>query len=122
MAKEGTCGHINKHYFNTQGKLEDLACDLPKGHTGDHHAIALRNMPEYTHDHKGIPIKVVYTETETETYWGDMAGTPAKEITAGEVSQLTAYQRDILMELMKKNPALSAEQALAAAKLEKNWR
>lgn len=26
------CGHINKQFYNTDGQLEDLACDLPAGH------------------------------------------------------------------------------------------
>lgn len=98
-----------------------MACDLPKGHTGDHHAIYLKNVPEYVTNEKGTPIKVNYHEEEAETYWGELAGTPANEIKSGEITQLTGYQKDLLMEVMKKNPLLSAEQALAVAKLEKNW-
>jgi hypothetical protein len=30
------CGHINKHYYNPDNELEDLACTLEKGHKGDH--------------------------------------------------------------------------------------
>lgn len=43
---EKLCGHVNKHYINTDGQLEDAACTLPKGHAGDHSAI-VKVLREY---------------------------------------------------------------------------
>jgi hypothetical protein len=31
MAEE-KCGHVNRHFYNTEGILEDLLCDLEAGH------------------------------------------------------------------------------------------
>jgi len=115
------CGHVNKQHYNTKGRLEDLTCDLEKGHTGDHHAIYEKNVPDHETDDKGRVTKSRYAQEETEAYWGEMAGTPAKEISEAAVPQLSQFQKDLLGEVLKKSPNLTAEQALAVAKASPTW-
>ena len=115
------CGHINKQHYNTKGRLEDLTCDLEKGHTGDHHAIYEKNVPDHETDDKGRVKKPRYNQEKAETYWGVRAGTPAKEISEAAVPQLSQFQKDLLGEVLKKSPNLTAEQALAVAKASPTW-
>lgn len=116
------CGHENKHAYGTNGKLEPLFCDLPKGHQGDHHARFQRNEPERTTNEKGMVVKVEFKAVEDDAYWNDAAGKPVSDIPEGSAIQMTQYQQDLVMEVMKKNPALTARQALAAAKELEAWR
>jgi len=74
--KVETCGHINKHNWNYKeelGKsvLEDLACDLPAGHVGDHSAEKYEVIFQ-NNGNAGEGMKRVY--------WNDAAGTPADQI------------------------------------------
>ena len=121
-AEVEACGHINRHHTDTSGKLAPLACTLPKGHTGDHYATYIRNVPEYITNERGVAVKVIQNQTEGETYWQDIAGTPASEITPEEVPQMTGYQRDLVMQILQRNPKMSATEAIAKAKLTKEWR
>jgi hypothetical protein len=116
------CGHINRHHTDTSGKLTPLACTLEPGHTGDHSAAYTRNVPEYITDHKGIAIKVIQNPTEAVTYWRDEAGTPASEIVPEEVPQMTGYQRDLVMQILQRNPKMSTTEAIEKAKSMKEWR
>lgn len=115
------CGHVNKHFFNTHGKLEDLTCDLEKGHAGDHHAKCLINEPDPVTNEKGIVVQQRYREIEVEAFWNDMAGTPASEITAGEAVQLTGYQQDIVADILRRNPGMNAQDALKRARESEIW-
>jgi len=125
MGKDGfesaLCGHINRHYYNPKGRLEDLACDLPKGHTGDHHAKHLINVPDPIVDSKGGVIEQHYRQEEADAYWGDAAGTPAQDIKAKDIPQLSQFQKDLVAEVMKSNPGMSAEDAVAEAKNSPIW-
>lgn len=38
IKKTYLCGHINRHFVNSDGVREDLPCTLPVGHGGDHSA------------------------------------------------------------------------------------
>lgn len=39
MEQSVACGHINKQYYpKGSHKRKDIACELPKGHEGDHSA------------------------------------------------------------------------------------
>lgn len=125
MPKEeqpSVCNHENKHAFNADGKLESLFCDLPKGHGGDHHAKYTRNQAERTTNEKGIVVKVEQKPVDEDAYWNDAAGTPVNEIKEGKVEQLTEYQHDLVMDVLKRNPNLTAKQAIAAAKELEAWR
>lgn len=120
--KEEICGHVNKHYINTKGRLEDLTCDLPKGHAGDHHAVCVRKIPDPLTDNKGRVIEERYREEEADAYWGDVAGTPAKDITEKPMPQLSQFQKDLLAEVLKKNPTMSIESALQQAQESPLWK
>ena len=119
--KEELCGHINKQHYNTKGRLEDLKCDLEKGHAGDHHAVYEKNTPDHETDDKGRVTKSRYAQEEAEAYWGELAGTPAKEISEAAVPQLSQFQKDLLGEVLKKSPNLTTEQALVVAKASPTW-
>lgn len=96
------CGHVNKHFYNTEGKLQDLKCDLPVGHA----PVLLRvervknekgeisEVPIYGVVHSAdytylradiIPLlkqrvtgeKITYVETTRRGEWLDAAGIPA---------------------------------------------
>lgn len=120
--KKSLCNHENKHAFNEEGKLAPLFCDLPNGHQGDHHAKftqRLQVVDEY--DEKGRVRKSHFEDNEQDAHWNDAAGIPAAEIEENNIEQLTDYQRDLIMEVMRKNPSLNARQAKAAAKESELW-
>ena len=76
------CGHVNRHSFGTDRKLDNLTCDLLPGHTGDHSAIhkeLQRTENAEIIDGKEVT-EVTYEEVEIRRGWGDMAGTPVSEI------------------------------------------
>lgn len=118
---EMVCGHINKHYVNHKGMLEDLRCDLPDGHSGDHHAIGRRKVSDPITDNKGRVVEERYHEEEVDAYWGDAAGVPAKEISEKPLPQLTQFQKDILSDVLKKNPEMKIEEAIEKAKESPIW-
>lgn len=115
------CGHINKQHTGTDGKLEDLVCNLPEGHKGDHKAKHQRNIPDYEHDDKGKVKKVTYHQEEVETSWGDAAGTPASQIQEEVVPQMSLLQKDLVMQILSREPALDVKMAVAKAKMSKEW-
>jgi hypothetical protein len=120
-ALRGTCGHVNKQHYNTKGKLEDLACDLEPKHAGDHHAKYQKNVPEPVTDEKGRVTNVNYHEEEADAYWTNAAGKPAKDISEGTVPQLSLMQKDLLAQLMARNPDMTVEVALEKVKTDPRW-
>lgn len=116
-----TCGHVNKHFYNAKGKLQDLACDLPKGHAGDHHATYTRLVPEPLMNEKGQVVEERYNQTEDEAYWGDAAGVPAKDIHAEELPQLSEFQKDLVAAILKKTPGIPVEEAIRQARNSPVW-
>lgn len=116
------CGHINRHHTNEKGQLAPLACTRPRGHSGDHFATYTRLFPDPITNEKGITIKMNYTQGEAGTYWRDDAATPASEIKPDEAPQMTQYQRDLVMQLLQRNPSWNAQKAIAEAKMMKEWR
>lgn len=125
MGKEGfeaiPCGHVNKQHYNTKGRLEDLTCTLPKGHPGDHFATAMKNVPDHVYDMKGAAIQQKWNEVEAEVFWSDAAGTPAKDIKEKEIPQLSDFQKDLVASILKKNPDILVEEAIAQARNSPVW-
>jgi hypothetical protein len=115
------CNHVNKQHYNTDARLEDLACTLPKGHTGDHFAPYLRNVPDPITDLKGGVIQARYRQEEAEAWWSDAAGTPARDVKEGKIIQLSQFQKDIVAEILRKNPDMTAEAAIEQAKASPIW-
>ena len=72
------CDHINKQFVNIEGQLEDLTCDLPDGHAGDHHAKhkALRLIEGIKDPRRETALKDgrEYYIVEEEGFWTDAAG------------------------------------------------
>lgn len=78
------CGHVNRHSFDTDHKLDNLTCDLPTGHTGDHSALHMelqRTENANIIDGKEV-ISVTFEKFAVRRGWNDMAGTPTSEIPA----------------------------------------
>lgn len=123
MAKEEPklCGHINKHFYNAKGKLEDLPCDLPARHKGDHHAVYTRLVPNPLLNEKGQVVEARYDEEQAEAFWGNAAGTLAKDIKAKEIPQLTEFQKDLVASVLKEHPEMPVEQAVEQAKSSLIW-
>jgi hypothetical protein len=115
------CSHINRHYYNTDGKLEELACVLADGHEGDHSAPAKRNEGDRVEDEKGRLVKVNYRQVDTTAYWNDMASKPTIEIVEGVSEQMNMMQKDLVMEIMKKNQNITVGQAIRMAKRNEVW-
>ena len=65
------CGHINRHSIGAGGEPDNLACDLPEGHEGNHSAVH-----QEIHYLKGKVIFDDYGRVE----WTDAAGTPPELI------------------------------------------
>lgn len=79
------CGHINRQYYSIDGVLEDLPCDLPKGHAGDHSAKTkqLVKNPYPTRNPDAEYRWVAGADYEIKVvaaFWSDVAGTPADQI------------------------------------------
>lgn len=85
MAKsvDGKCGHVNKHSRGTNGQLDDLPCEKPQGHDGNHGAFHL----QYVNNDSGLVIigKKKYTEDKVWCEWTDAAGVLASEIKPQEL-------------------------------------
>lgn len=118
---ENLCGHVNKQYYNTAGRLEDLSCTLPDGHSGDHSAESKINVPDHIHDEGGRVVKSRYTQEERTAYWSDSAGTPAAQITEKQLPQLTEFQKDLLSEVLRKNPSMEVSAAVEMARSNPLW-
>jgi hypothetical protein len=115
------CGHINKHYHNPQGLLEDLACTLLAGHAGDHSAPCMKNVPEPTLNEKGQVVKTNYHAEPTVGYWSDAAGTPADQIQAGTIERMSLLQKDLVLQILTKDPGLSVPEAMQKARALPQW-
>ncbi len=115
------CGHVNRHRFGTDGNLQELTCDLKPEHAGDHHAKCMVNVPDYTTNEKGIVTSVKYHQEERDGYWTDAAGTPVKDIKVGEVPAMNMNQKDMVLDIMKKNPRLNVDQAITLARSTPEW-
>jgi len=80
------CGHINRHSLGLDGKPDNLACTLPKGHTGNHSAehyevaTQVSGMLEDVQSMEFNQLPDGKMEITTLREWGDMAGIPAKDI------------------------------------------
>lgn len=84
------CGHINKHFVNIDGVLENLYCVLPKDHEGDHEADydCLRPVDGSIAQARlisgGKKVLTVagknYLELTERAYWSDGANTLAADI------------------------------------------
>lgn len=120
-AKSGGCGHVNRQAYGTNGKLQELVCDLEPKHKGDHHARAIRNVPEPVTDQKGITTSVKQREEEADAWWGDAAGKLTRDIIADVPEQMSLFQKDLVMGILNKNPNLTVEQALSQAKASPAW-
>lgn len=116
-----TCGHVNKQHFNAEGKLEDLACTLDPRHPGDHQAPYKKNVADHLYDEKNRIVKITYHLEDAVSYWNDSAGKPADKVKSGEVAQMTGFQRDLVMQILSRNPRLNVDQALAQARQSPEW-
>lgn len=119
--KLSTCGHINRHHFGPDGKPLELACDLDPKHTGDHHAKYQKNVAEQTMDEKGRVIKVTYHQEEADAYWGDAASKPVAEIVEGKQVQMNLLQKEMVMEILNRDPRMTAQEAINIAKAKPEW-
>lgn len=115
------CGHVNKQHTGTDGKLQDLSCILPKEHSGDHKARHMRKVGEPVTNEKGQVLRTEYHEEEVDASWGDVAGKPVSEISEEATLQMSLLQKDLVMQILTREPALDAKQAIAKAKLSKEW-
>lgn len=115
------CGHVNKQHTGADGKLQDLSCSLTKNHDGDHKARHMRKIGEPVSNEKGQTLRMEYHEKEVESSWGDAAGKPASEISEEPVLQMSLLQKDLVMQILTRNPAMDVKQAIAQAKLSKEW-
>lgn len=115
------CGHVNKQYTGTDGKLQDLSCTLPKEHSGDHKARHMRKIGTPVTNEKGHTLRMEYHEEEVEASWSDAAGKPVSEISEEPVLQMSLLQKDLVMQILTRNPAMDVKQAIAQAKLSKEW-
>lgn len=68
------CGHINKQFINKNGKQEDLACTLPKGHGGDHFALIEHVVTDYGIDSDNHQVPVGQHIEMSDGWWSDAAG------------------------------------------------
>lgn len=90
VEKVKVCGHVNKHYHNIKGVLEDLPCSLSSGHEGDHFSkhLALRQVEDNFETAErvanGEKTYVIagktYMAIEVDGIWSREAGVPAKDI------------------------------------------
>ena len=115
------CGHVNRQYYNEKGALADLACELLKGHPGNHKAKCLRNERDEITNEKGNVIKVNYHPEPAECEWSDAAGISAANTVVEQVDQLSALQKDLITQELLKNPNMTAAEALARLKGTKEW-
>lgn len=100
------CKHINKQFIGIEGQLEDLVCDLPEGHTGEHRAKykALRLVDGMKDPRKETKIMNgrEYYIVEEDAEWGDAAGK-----TVFEIAEEMEAKRKQLAEFKEANPGMS---------------
>lgn len=100
------CGHVNKQFYNTDGVLEDLVCELEKGHppvlirtekikqdSGQVNIVpiyAVVHSAEYEYKKADVvpPLKqrvagqpITYVIAKKQGEWLDAAGVPARQQT-----------------------------------------
>lgn len=81
--QDNLCGHINRHSYGADGKLDNLSCTLPKGHDGLHSALHYERkfgQPYRDEVNPRIIRNDVMEEGEYLVDWRNEAGTPANEI------------------------------------------
>ena len=80
--EEELCGHINRHSYGPDGKLDNLKCTLPKGHPGNHRAL---------HEEYRSYNAMVETTPKPDNWreWTDDAGIPADQIKPRPRDQVT---------------------------------
>lgn len=115
------CGHVNKQHYGTDGRLQDLICNLPKGHDGDHRALYAMKIGEPVNDEKGRVIRTNYREEERYGYWNDSAGKTAAPADGVEMEQTSLWQKDLIMRIMAKDPDMTVEKATQKAKQDPAW-
>lgn len=77
------CGHINRHSYGVNGKLDNLSCEKEKGHEGNHGAWHFERHygPALQDD---INPRIYHPQLSWEgdrwTEWNDDAGTPVELI------------------------------------------
>jgi len=115
MADAKKCGHINRHSIGLDRKLDNLECDLPQGHEGNHQG----NHKEYqkTEDVKIVngeeTITIRYKEVEVRRGWTDMAGTPVSEIPVPDpVKQPTLQDLEDRMKVLEEGGKLDKRKTL----------
>lgn len=76
------CGHINRHSIGLDRKPDNVACDKPKGHNGDHEGEHEEYIKFYeTTIENGVEItRVKLVAEKRRVQWGDMAGIPFDKI------------------------------------------
>ena len=80
VEKEKVCGHINRHSYGVDGKLDNLACVLPTGHRGDHSAPHVEESITHMREKTGRITGEIRDKKTVTAFWGDMAGTPVDQI------------------------------------------
>lgn len=110
----GVCGHINRHSFGVDGEPDNLACERPKAHLGNHGADQLqrsRNLGEALSPSMTASFKpVLHKETGERLYyegkiwseWGDLAGTPADEIVPMKPGETMIENQESLADALAK--------------------
>jgi len=89
-AAQVLCGHVNRQFVNSEGKLEDLTCKLTKGHEGDHWSKFVATVTDYGVDENKREIVTGTHTKEKDGWWSDGASTPAKPL---EVTQAEDFAR-----------------------------
>lgn len=110
------CNHVNKQFVNIEGQYEDLKCELPDGHVGDHQAKykALRAVEGMKDPRKETVLfngKEYYVVME-DGFWGDAAGK-----TAFEIAEEMEEKRRQLAAFKEANPGRGEEHRQKAREL-----
>lgn len=96
MSKDEKCGHVNRHSYGVNHKLDNLACEKAAGHDGLHGALhdeetsrlgegvsaeqaAQFEYIELPPQYAGQAPRGIY-KGRIWREWSDAAGTPAKDI------------------------------------------
>lgn len=115
MAEKKLCGHVNKHSLGTDRKPDEMKCDLPDGHAGNHQGvhIELQRVEDAQIVDGSEVISVRYEEVEVRRGWNDMAGVPVSEIpTPKEPSQPTMLELEKRVKELEQNGKWKPGQSL----------
>lgn len=100
------CNHINKQFVNTDGQYEDLKCELPDEHAGDHQAKykCLRSIEGIKDPRRETIVKngKEFYVVEEDAFWGDAAGK-----TTFEIAEEMAEKRKKLEAFKQANPGMA---------------